>query len=81
MLCDDAFLTDQEFGHDIVLPKFPAELSTFNQLEALSLFGEHLIFSYGFKNIQHLIILVNSNAASREPLNIFIALMVLPSAN
>ena len=37
-------------------------------------------FSYDFKNIEHLITLVNSNAASREPLIIFIALMVSPSA-
>ena len=36
-------------------------------------------FSYDFKNIEHLITLVNSNAASREPLIIFIALMVSPS--
>ena len=38
-------------------------------------------FSYDFKNIEHLITLVNSNAASREPLIIFIALMVSPSIN
>ena len=38
-------------------------------------------FSYDFKNIEHLITLVNSNAASREPLIIFIALMVSPSTN
>ena len=81
MLCDDASLTNQQYGHNIVLPKFPAALSFLNLLEALSLFGEHLIFSYDFKNIQHLIILVNSNAASREPLVICIALMVSPSAN
>ena len=81
MLCDDASLIDQEFGHDVVSPRFPAELSFFNQLEALTLFGEHLIISYGFKNIQLLITLVNSNAVSRESLIIFIALMVSPSAN
>ena len=40
-----------------------------------------LFFSYDFKNTEHLITLVNSNAASREPLIIFIALMVSPSAN
>ena len=33
------------------------------------------------KSTKHLITLVNSNAASREPLIIFIALMVSPSAN
>ena len=35
-----------------------------------------LFFSYDFKNIKHLVTLVNSNAASREPLIIFVALMV-----
>ena len=40
-----------------------------------------LFFSYDFKNTEHLITLVNSNAASREPLIIFIALMVSPSIN
>ena len=30
-----------------------------------------LLFSYDFKNIEHLITLVNSNAASKEPLIIF----------
>ena len=35
-----------------------------------------LFFSYDFKNIEHLITFVNSNAASREPLIIFVALMV-----
>ena len=60
MLCDDASLTDQQFGHNIVSPKF---------------------FSYDFKNTEHLITLVNSNAASGEPLIIFIALMVSPSDN
>ena len=40
-----------------------------------------LFFSYDFKNTEHLITLVNSNAASREPLIIFIALMVSPSTN
>ena len=38
-------------------------------------------FSYDFKNIKHLITLVNSNVASREPLIIYIALMVSTSAN
>ena len=40
-----------------------------------------LFFSYDFKNTEHLITLVNSNAALREPLIIFIALMVSPSIN
>ena len=38
-------------------------------------------FFYDFKNTEHLITLVNSNSASREPQIIFIALMVSPSAN
>ena len=38
-------------------------------------------FSYDFKNIKHLITLVNSFAVSRETLIIFIALMVSPSTN
>ena len=80
MLCDDYPLTVQQFGHNIVSPKFPAALSFLNLLEAPSLLGECLIF-YDFKNIQYLIILVNSDAASKEPLIILIALMVSPSAN
>ena len=35
-----------------------------------------LFFSYDFKNTEHLINLVNSNAASREPLIIFVASIV-----
>ena len=44
MLCDDAPLAIQQFGHNIVSPKFPAALSFLNLLEAPSLFGEYLIF-------------------------------------
>ena len=63
-------------------PKFPAALRFLNLLEATSLFGEYLtFFSYGFKNIEHLSTLINSNTASREPLITFIALMVSPSTN
>ena len=39
------------------------------------------LFSYDFENIERLSSLDNSNAASREPLTIFIALMVSSSAN
>ena len=67
ILCDNAPLIVQQFGHSIVLPKFPAALSFFNLLEASSLFGEYLIF-FLFKNIEHLITLVNSDPASRESL-------------
>ena len=49
---------------------------TVQQFGQLLLFLESiLVFSYDFKNIEHLIILVNSNAAS-ESLIIFVALMV-----
>ena len=44
MLCNNASLTVQQFGLDIVSPKFPAALSFLNLLEAPSLFGEYLIF-------------------------------------
>ena len=51
MLCDNAPLTVQQFGHNIVSPKFPAALSFLNLLEAPSIFGEYFIFfSYDFKN-------------------------------
>ena len=61
-------------------PKFPAAFSFLNLLVAPSFFGEYLIFfPYDFKNIEHLITLVNSNVASREPLIIFIALTVSPT--
>ena len=42
MLCDNAPLTVQQFGHNIVSPKFPAALSFLNLLEASSLFGKYL---------------------------------------
>ena len=49
---------------------------TVQQFGQLLLFLESILFfSYDFKNIEHLIILVNSNAAS-ESLIIFVALMV-----
>ena len=76
MLCDNDPLTVQKFGQNIMPSKFPAALSFLNLLEAPSLFGEHFFFFYDFKNIENLITLVNSNAASRQPLIIFVALMV-----
>ena len=49
---------------------------TVQQFGQLLLFLESILFfSHDFKNIEHLIILVNSNAAS-ESLIIFVALMV-----
>ena len=72
MLCDNAPLTVHQLGHNIVSPKFSAALSFLKILEAPSFFGEYFFFfSYDFKNIEHLITFVNSNAASREPLIIF----------
>ena len=59
------------FEHNIVSPKVPAAFSFLNLLEASSRFGEYCSFSYDFKNIEHLITLTNSNAASREPLIIW----------
>ena len=77
MLCDNAPLTVQQFGHNIVSPKFPATLSFLKLLEAPSFFGEYFsFFSYDFRNIEFVITLVNSNAASRKPLIICVALMV-----
>ena len=76
MLCDNASLTVQQFGHDIASPKFPAALCFLNLLEAHFLFGEYFIFVTMFLKAEHLITLVNSNAWSREPLIIIVALMV-----
>ena len=76
MLRDSAPLTVQQFGHDIVSPEFLATLSILNLPEVPSLFGKYLIFFYDFKSTEHLITLVNSNAAWRELLIIFIALIV-----
>ena len=44
MLCDNAPLTVQQFGHDIVSPEFPTTLPFLNLLEAPPIFGEYLIF-------------------------------------
>ena len=46
MLCDNVPLTVQQFGHNIMLPKFPAALSFLNLLESPSLFGEYLNFDF-----------------------------------
>ena len=81
MLCDNAPLTVQQSGHNIVSPKFPAALSFLNMLETHFFFGEYVFFSYGFENLEHLITSVNLNAAPRESLIVFIALMVSPSTN
>ena len=45
MLCDNAPLTVQQLGHDIVSSEFPATLSFFNLLEAPSRFRELPKFS------------------------------------
>ena len=65
MLCDNASLTVQQFGHNIVSPKFSATLSFLYLLEAPYLFGEHFFFPMIFKT-EHLI----------TPVITFVALMV-----
>ena len=42
-ICSNAPLRVQQFGHNIVSPKFPASLPFLNLLEAPSLFGEYFI--------------------------------------
>ena len=44
MLCGNVPLTVQQFGHNVVSPKFPAALAFLNLLEAPFLFGESLTF-------------------------------------
>ena len=70
MLCDNARLTVQQYGHNNVSPKFLAALFFLNLLEASSLFGKYFIF------FPIILKTVNSYAASTEPLIIFVALMV-----
>ena len=77
MLCDNAPLTVQQFGHNIESPKFPAVLSFLNLHEAPSHFGEYFIFFPLILKTEHLITLVNSNTAPSASLIIFVALMVL----
>ena len=48
MLCDNSPLTVQQFGYNIVSPKFPAAFSFLNLLEAPSLFGDYFIFFLWF---------------------------------
>ena len=81
MFCDDSPLTVQEFGFNIVSPKFPSALSFLNLLGLFPFLESIHFFLYDFKNIEHLITLVNSNAASRQPVIIFVALMISPLAN
>ena len=71
MLCGNVPLTVQQFGHSILSPNFPAALSFLNLLKAPFLFGEYFIFFPMILKTEYLITLVNSNAASREPLIIF----------
>ena len=81
MLCNNVSLTAQKFEYNVLSPECSGAVSFLNLLKASSLLGEYLIFSSDFKNIEHLITLVSSNAASREPLVVFIAFIVSPSAN
>ena len=73
MLCDNTPLTVQQFGHNIVSPKFDAALSFLNLLEA-SIWRVFYCFSYDFKNIEHFITLVNSNVALIESLSLIFLL-------
>ena len=66
MLCDYNPLTVQQFRHNIVSPKFPAALFFLNLLEAPSLFGEYLIFSYDFKNIESIWLLYSIQMQRQE---------------
>ena len=54
MLCDNAPLTVQQSGHNIVSPKFPAALSFLNLLETHFFLESIYFFSYGFENLEHL---------------------------
>ena len=80
-LCDNAPLTVQQFGHNIVTKVsccivFPQAAGS-----SFPFWRVFWFFPMILKNIEHLITLVNSNAASSEPLIIFIALMVSPTTN
>ena len=66
MLCDYNPLTVQQSRHNIVSPKFPAALFFLNLLEAPSLFGEYLIFSYDFKNIESIWLLYSIQMQRQE---------------
>ena len=70
MLCDNTPLTVQQFGHNIVSPKFDAALSFLNLLEASIWRVFFFFFFYDFKNIEHLMTLVNSNVALIESLSL-----------
>ena len=76
MICDDAFLTVQQFGNNIVLPRFPATFSFLKVLEVPSLFGEYLIFkTRAFDYFSQF------KCCVKRASNFFIVLMVSPLAN
>ena len=81
MLCKDAPLTAKQLGHNVLSPDFADVVSVLKLLKAPFLFGEYLLSFYDFKILEKLISLFTSDAASREPLIIFIAFMVSPTAN
>ena len=82
MLCKDTPLTAKQFGYNVLSPDFADVVSAaLKLLKAPFLFGKYLLFYYDFKILEKLISLFNSDAASREPLIIFIAFMVSPTAN
>ena len=79
MFYDDAPLTVQQFGHNMCHQRFLLHGLSLTCWKIRPFLESIWFFSYDFKNIEHLITLVNSNAASRKPLIIFISLMVSPS--
>ena len=44
MVCNNVSLTVQPFEHDALSPEIPGAVSSFNLLEAPSLFREYLFF-------------------------------------
>ena len=79
MFCDDAPLTVQQFGHNMCHQRFLLHGLSLTCWKILPFLESIWFFSYDFQNIEHLITLVNSNAASRKSLIIIISLMVSPS--
>ena len=68
MLCNNVSLIVQRFEHNALPSEFPGAVSSLNLLEASYIFREYLKF-------------INSKAASRVRLIIFIALMVSLTTN
>ena len=79
MICNNVPLTVQRPEHNAVSFLVQCLLSTYWKL--LPFLESICFFFYDFITIEYLINLFNSKAASGSPLIIFIALMVLPTAN